>query len=79
MISSLQFLKDWVLVLAVAVLVSIDIIILVIYTLVELTNGKFNAVLKSNQENEVSLHGVRKDSSSWPPNNQLEPKSRYAF
>ena len=59
MISSLQFLKDWVLVLAVAVLVSIDILILVIYTLVESINGKFNAVLESNEENAVSLHGVR--------------------
>ena len=55
----LQFLKDWVLFLAVTVLVSIDIFILVIYTLVELTNGKFNAVLESNEENSVSLHGVR--------------------
>ena len=54
-----QFLKDWVLALAVAVLVSIDIFILVIYTVVEWANGNFSAILQSNEENTVSHIGVR--------------------
>ena len=62
MMSTSQFLKDWVLVLAVGVLVSIDIFILVVYTVVELTNENFNAILESNEENTVSLHGVRTSS-----------------
>ena len=53
-----QFLKDWVLVLAVAVLVSIDIIILVTYTTVEGVRGNLNAILLSNEENFISLFGV---------------------
>ena len=54
-----QFLKDWVLALAVAVLVSIDIFILVIYTVVEWAKGNFSAILQSNEENTVSHIGVR--------------------
>ena len=39
--------------------VSIDIIILVIYTVVEGANGNLNAIIKSNDENFKSLSGVR--------------------
>ena len=45
--------------LAVAVLVSIDIFVLVVYTVVELAKGNLNAVLMSNEENTVSHIGVR--------------------
>ena len=44
--------------LAVAVLVSIDIIILVTYTIVEGVRGNLKAILLSNEENFISLFGV---------------------
>ena len=46
--------------LAVAIFISIDVIILVIYTIVDLVSGKFNAILKSNEENLMSHFGVSK-------------------
>ena len=54
----LQFLKDWVLALAVAVLVSIDIFVLAVYTVVELAKGNFSATLLSDEENPISHIGV---------------------
>ena len=44
--------------LSVAVLLSIDIIILVTYTLVEGVRGNLSASLLSNEENKKSLFGV---------------------
>ena len=54
-----QFLKDWVLALAVGVLVAIDIFIIIIFTVVEAASGDLDADLQSNDENIVSLLGVR--------------------
>ena len=53
-----QLLKDWVLALAVAVMISVDVIILVTYTILELVGGNFTVILKSNDENFTSRFGV---------------------
>lgn len=53
-----QLLKDWVLALAVAVMISVDLIILVTYTILELVGGNFTVILKSNDENFTSRFGV---------------------
>ena len=45
--------------IGVGILISIDVIILVIYTIVEFSRGNFNAVLKSNEENFITFFGVR--------------------
>ena len=53
-----QTLKDWMLALLVAVFVSIDIFILVVYTVVEAAHGRLNAVLMPNDEHAITLAGV---------------------
>ena len=53
-----QLLKDWVLILAVVILVSIDVLFLLIYTAVEVVRGTFYPILLSNEENIRSLVGV---------------------
>ena len=42
----------------VAVFVSIDIFILVVYTVVEAVHGRLNAVLLPNDEHAITLAGV---------------------
>lgn len=44
--------------LLVAVFVSIDIVILVVYTVVEAVHGRLNAVLMPNDEHAITLAGV---------------------
>ena len=53
-----QTLKDWMLGLSVAVFVSIDIVVLVIYTAVEALHGSLNAILMPNDEHAILLVGV---------------------
>ena len=53
-----QTLKDWMLALSVAVFVSIDIAVLVVYTAVEALRGNLNAVLMPNDEHAILLVGV---------------------
>ena len=54
----IQFLKDWILAVVVALLVSIDIVILLIYTAIELNKETFKPNLSENEENIKSLFGV---------------------
>ena len=53
-----QNLKDLKLALGVAVLVLIDILILVVYTIVEGPRGNLNATLVQSEENPLSEIGV---------------------
>ena len=53
-----QNLKDLKLALGVAVLVLIDVLILVVYTIVEGPRGNLNATLVQNEENPSSEIGV---------------------
>ena len=50
-------------------LVSIDIIVLLVYTIVEVARGNLTAALESNEEHFISLSGVSdlsiKHSSKW--------------
>ena len=55
----LQKLKDWKLALAVAVLVLIDVITLLVYTIVERLRGNLKAILVRNEENPSAEIGVR--------------------
>ena len=53
-----QTLKDWMLALSVAVFVSIDVLILFVYTVVEVLYGRLNAILMPNDEQATLLVGV---------------------
>ena len=55
----MQSLKDWKLALVVAVFVLIDIIILLVYTIIEGLRGNLNAMLVQNEETPPSEVGVR--------------------
>ena len=55
----MQSLKDWKLALVVAVFVLIDVIILLVYTIIEGLRGNLNAMLVQNEETPSSEVGVR--------------------
>ena len=57
-LSGLQPLQDWTLILGVLVLVSVDIVILLVYMLVEGENGSLSAGKFPNRENPNDLIGV---------------------
>ena len=56
--SCVQGLQDWMLVLAVFFLVGIDVVILLIYTIIEGSRGKLEAEAIQNPENPSVEQGV---------------------
>ena len=54
----MQILKDWHLALGVLLLVLIDLIILLVYTIVEGVQGNLTVTRVHNQENYSNIEGV---------------------
>ncbi len=54
----MQALQDWMLALGVGVLVAIDVVILLVYDVLEGTKGNLEAKRFQNRENQQDLEGV---------------------